>query len=234
MVQPLISICVPAYKRPDNVSKLLESISTQSFQNYEIVITDDSPGDELKQVIQKYSHLNIAYHKNKPALGTPANWNMGISKARGEWIKVIHDDDWLSSPTSLQEFAEATKAGKKFIFSGYSNIFEDGRSPELKLFPLEMRSKIINNPLLLLAENVIGPPSVTLIHRSVTEQYDTYMKWRVDIDFYIRLLLKEKDFFAIRKPLVNVGVGESQVTNSCIDKPEVELPEGLLLLKKYG
>ena len=60
------------------------------------------------------------------------------------------------------------------------------------------------------------------------------MKWRVDIDFYIRLLQKEQDFFAISKPLVNVGISESQVTNSCINKPEVELPEGLLLLKKYG
>jgi len=60
------------------------------------------------------------------------------------------------------------------------------------------------------------------------------MKWRVDIDFYIRLLKEQQSFYYINQPLVNVGISSSQVTNYCIDRPEVELPEGLLLLQKYG
>lgn len=234
MAQPLISICIPAYKRPENVDKLLHSIRVQTFHDFEIILTDDSPDDSLTNLVQNYPDLNILYYKNPTALGTPANWNEGISKAKGEWIKLMHDDDWFASETSLEEFAAATKNEKKFIFSAYSNVFDNGRKKELKLFPAQKRQRILNNPLLLLARNIIGPPSVTLIHRSVPEQYDTFMKWRVDIDFYIRLLLKEKDFYVISNPLVNVGISESQVTNSCIDKPEVELPEGLLLLNKYG
>ena len=88
--------------------------------------------------------------------------------------------------------------------------------------------------MLLLPKNAIGPPSVTMVHASVSDQYDVRMKWRVDIDFYIRVLQNERDFFYIDKPLVNVGIGKTQVTNSCLNKPEVELPEGLLLLKKFG
>jgi hypothetical protein len=73
-----------------------------------------------------------------------------------------------------------------------------------------------------------------MVHRSLTEQYDTHMKWRVDIDFYVRLLQSQRTFSYIKEPLVNVGISGSQVTNYCINQPEVELPEGLLLLQKYG
>ena len=47
---PLISICIPAYKRAAFIKRLLDSIAIQSFQDYEVVITDDSPGDDVEQV----------------------------------------------------------------------------------------------------------------------------------------------------------------------------------------
>jgi glycosyltransferase involved in cell wall biosynthesis len=227
------SICIPAYKRPENIERLLNSISSQTFKDFEVIISDDSPDNSVQSVLKDFSNLPIKYFKNKPALGTPANWNFGISKAQGEWIKLMHDDDWFANKDSLRFFAEETKNGKHFIFSRYTNIFETGKTSQPP-FPFSWRKKIINNPVTLLAKNVIGPPSVTLIHHSIKDQYDTFMKWRVDIDFYIRILKKRKSYSVIERPLINVGISESQVTNDCINVPEVELPEGLLLLTKYG
>ena len=145
----------------------------------------------------------------------------------------MHDDDWFRTPKSLQRFADKTTERKKFIFSRYYNVFENGRE-ELPHFPFSWKKRIISEPVTLLAENVIGPPSVTMVHHSIKEQYDARMKWRVDLDFYIRVLQQEKEFALIDEPLVNVGIGSTQVTNDCINVPEVELTEGLLLLKKYG
>jgi glycosyltransferase involved in cell wall biosynthesis len=229
----LISICIPAYKRPSNIDRLLQSVSIQTFKNFEVVITDDSPDDQLQPVIQKYGQLNIRYYKNEKALGTPANWNHGIALARGQWIKIMHDDDWFVDENSLAIFAKATSAGKRFIVSRYYNVFDSGKKDQPP-FPNNWKPKIVDQPMLLLVTNVIGPPSVTLIHNSIKERYDTQMKWRVDIDYYVQLLLKEKAFELIDTPLVNVGISESQVTNYCINEPEVELPEGILLLNKYG
>lgn len=232
---PTISICIPAYKRTAYLKRLLNSIAIQTFNDFEVIITDDSPDDSVKELCTEYGKkFLLYYYKNVPSLGTPANWNRGLSLAKGEWVKLIHDDDWFAHDESLELFAQAARHQKKFIFSAYSNIHEDGLENEQKFFPARAKSSIIKNPLLLLAENVIGPPSVTLIHRSITEQYDTDMKWRVDIDFYIRMILSENDFYFVDAPLINVGISKSQVTNSCINRPQVELPEGLLLLKKYG
>jgi glycosyltransferase involved in cell wall biosynthesis len=229
----LISVCVPAYKRPENVRRLLQSLVQQTFTDFEVVITDDSPDDSVAAVLPDFTILPIKYFKNYPALGTPANWNAGIAKASGQWIKVIHDDDWLSRPDSLELFAAATRTGKPFIFCNYQNVWDTGKS-EQKSFPASWRNRIINNPVNLLAYNVIGPPSVVMVKSGMPHTYDERMKWRVDIDFYIRILQEVKDFISIPHSLVNVGISESQVTNSCINLPEVELPEGLLLLEKYG
>jgi glycosyltransferase involved in cell wall biosynthesis len=230
-----ISICIPAYKRTNYLKRLLESISVQSYRDFEVIITDDSPDDSVKNLALLYSdNFLLRYFKNSTPLGTPANWNCGIALAKGEWIKLIHDDDWFAAKDSLALFAKETATGKKFIFSAYNNVFEKNDSIEQKFFPKLWKKRILKEPVLLLNTNVIGPPSVTIIHKSIKEHYDCAMKWRVDIDFYIRLLKKEKEVGYIGKSLINVGISESQVTNSCINKPEVELPEGLLLLKKYG
>jgi glycosyltransferase involved in cell wall biosynthesis len=228
-----ISICIPAYKRPENLKRLLDSIKIQSFIDYEIILTDDSPDDSVKEVVSLFPELNIKYHKNGPALGMPANWNYAMSLAKGEWIKIMHDDDWFVDNNSLQAFADNTSGNKKFIIARYFNVLSSGKIIEAA-FPKSWERRIIDNPLILLSQNVIGPPSVMMIHKSCKEDWDTRMKWRVDIDYYVRILLKEKAFQLIDKRSINVGISESQVTNDCINNPAVELPEGLLLLEKYG
>lgn len=228
-----ISVCIPSYKRPDNIKRLLQSIAIQTFKDYEVVITDDSPDDSVKSVVDQFSELPIFYFQNEKPLGTPANWNYAISLARAEWIKIMHDDDWFRSEDSLQQFAQKTNEKKIFIFSGYTTVFERGDGKKSR-FPFLLKKMLIKNPVTLLAKNVIGTPSVTLVHRSFNEMYDERMKWRVDIDYYIRLLKKEKSFALIDEPLVNVGMSGGQVTNACINMPEVELPEGLILLNKHG
>jgi glycosyltransferase involved in cell wall biosynthesis len=230
-----ISICIPAYKRIGFLRRLLQSIESQTYKDFEVIVSDDSDDDSVFNLVQEFlSKFSISYFKNTPALGTPTNWNFGISKARGEWIKLMHDDDWFATTTSLEEFAIAARRANKFVFSAYANCMENTNNSN-NMFASEFaRKRIVKAPVTLLAENIIGPPSVAMLHKSITEQYDERMKWRVDLDFYIRVLLQEKSFNYIDKVLVNVGVSESQVTNFCINIPSVELPEGYLLLEKYG
>jgi glycosyltransferase involved in cell wall biosynthesis len=234
--QPLISIIIPAYRRLEYLERLLNSIINQHFRDFEVIITDDSPDDSVLALVNRYiDKLPIFYFHNSPSLGTPANWNMGISKATGEWIKLMHDDDWFAGPNSLQKFADATASGKNFIFSAYANHFEEINKPDEKKFlPPSWGLKIQREPMTLLAYNVIGPPSVVMVHRSFQEKYDERLKWRVDMEYYVRILNKNNSFHYINHVLINVGVSESQVTQSCIYNPKVELPEGRVLLLKHG
>lgn len=229
---PHISICIPAYKRVEYLRRLLLSIREQSFRDMEIILTDDSPDDSVKNLINGFPDLSIRYFRNEPALGTPANWNRAIRLASGKWIKLMHDDDWFSSPEALQEFARAAAASNAdFVFSAYNNV-QEGKPPR-PIFCSSFRLRtMLRNPVTLVAKNSIGPPSAVL-HRNTDILYDKRMKWLVDMDFYIRFLYTHTCFY-IAKPLVNIGISESQVTRSSSLVAEVEIPEHFLLLNKTG
>lgn len=235
MQKTLISICIPAYKRVDQLSRLLISIQNQTFKEYEVIITDDSPDDSVKSLCDLYlDKFPLHYFKNNPALGTPENWNEGIRKANGQWIKLMHDDDWFLTNEALGKFASAIQGREaKLIFSGYRNIKSDELHGEAVALSSFRRYLLKSNPVSILSKNCIGPPSVTLFERMPLMEFDKNLKWLVDMEFYIRQL-KEKEIVYINEPLIGIGISPSQVTAASSMNPSVEIPEHLYLLKKLG
>ncbi len=232
---PLISICIPAYKRTDFLKRLLHTIALQHFSNFEIIISDDSPGKEVQEVVEAFqSDLPIKYIHNAEPLGTPANWNKAISNASGEWIKLMHDDDCFVESSALQKFAKAIDENPDadFIFSAYRNRHE--HSTEDMPFVSRIRWKALkNSSASLLSKNIIGPPSTTLIKKSIHTTYDERLQWLVDIDFYIRVLTASK-FCYIRERLIDIGINEEQVTNKSSRNPAIEIPEFFMVYEKLS
>ncbi len=233
---PLISICIPVYKRLEFVKRLLDSIASQSFKNYEVVITDDSPDDSVGEFISKERRIpKLRYYKNENQLGSPANWNASINKASGKWIKLMHDDDWFAGPSALEKFASAAEqSGAKFIFSGFNNIDLSRGSFHPYVLSKSDEKLLQTSPYYLLKTNFIGHPSTTLISNRLSARYDERIKWVVDIEFYIRILSDVKNFHVIKEPLVNLGIGSEQITAMAFRNPEIEIPENLYLLEKLG
>lgn len=235
-MNPLISICIPAYKNQVFLKRLLDSIRIQSFRDFEVIITDDSPDDSVKDFCIQYQHsLPLRYFRNPVALGTPENWNEGIRQATGKWIKLIHDDDWLASEHSLQRFADAIQnnPGATFFFCAFrNNWLQSGKTEEVYINSFRYK-QLLKQPAVLFSQNVVGPPSVVLHPNDKQFFYDNKVKWVVDIDFYIRYFKTARPV-AIHEILINVGMGEHQVTQDCFGKREVEVPENFYLLGKVG
>jgi glycosyltransferase involved in cell wall biosynthesis len=235
-MQPQISICIPAYKRTQFLKRLLESIRIQSYTNFEVIVTDDSPTNEVADLCKEFRGVfSIRHHKNPTQLGTPQNWNAAIGMASGPWIKLMHDDDWFSSADSLREFATAVASHHEvdFFFSSYNNV-KDSTGEVKELRPRRTRlQRVIKNPSVLLASNIIGPPSVTLYKNDASIIYDASLKWLVDIDFYMSYLTGKKLFY-IDQPLVNIGISDEQVTQNSFQVADVELPENFKVLNKIG
>lgn len=230
----LVSICIPAYKRVHYLSRLLQSLNTQSVKSFEVVITDDSGAStEVEDYISRIKFdFPIRYFKNPIPLGSPKNWLACIDKAEGEWIKIMHDDDYFAAPDSLQRFVNAIYPHLDCIFSGYRAVYDDGRDIDMTISEKRFK-KFLSSPLGLFSGNVIGPPSVMMFRKRITEQFDTRLKWIVDWEYYIRLALQYQLFY-IAKPLICVSYNESQITNSCFLNPSVEIPETLIFTNKYS
>lgn len=236
MNPPAISICIPAYQEPELMAKCLESIALQTYTDYEVVITDDSPDESVSAVVDAFKGkiTNLRYYKNTERKGSPGNWNECVRKAEGSYIKILHRDDRFSDADSLARFMAAAEANPEvgFFFSGAMSD-DHATHRQYAHTPNKRRiAKLKKDLLLLLVGNVIGAPSVTLFKRSAALLFDENLKWLVDIDFYIRMLEKG-DFIYLEEPLVTVSAGGTwQVTRNCTNK-KVEFGEWFYVHKKF-
>ena len=233
-LDPLISICIPAYKRVEYLKRLLDSIFIQTYPNFEVIITDDSGVDDSveKYITSSTFQFKVIYKKNKVPLGSPLNWVESFKHANGDWIKIMHDDDSFTTKNSLSSFVNAIDDKVDCVFSGY--ILKNESSNKSIDFTLSNNSfkYFLNNPLHLFSKNVIGPPSAMLFKRGVIETFDTRLKWIVDWEFYIRLALKYNLKY-INKPLIIFSSNETQITKSCVLNPSIEIPEIMIFYSKY-
>ncbi|NML21822.1 glycosyltransferase [Pseudoflavitalea sp. G-6-1-2] len=228
-----VSVCIPAYRKPDQLIRLLESLLLQRFSNYEVIVSDDSPDNSVRIICEQYQHkLPLQYFHNQPALGSPENWNNAIRKAKGKWIKLMHDDDAFATPDSLGALYALTSGGADFVFSGYNVVEETSIRSSHHIAPSWVE-KLNQDPRLLLSNNVIGHPSVTMHLNNGRLWYDKRMKWMVDIDFYVRCM-QQGSFNYSTEPLINIGHHEAQITRSVFLDKKVVVPENMLLLHKLG
>lgn len=95
---PEITIAIITYKRENLVLKAIESAINQiDINNYEIIVVDNDPlENSLKEKIKEYN-FNILYYKNEKNIGMYGNMNRAIELARGKYMTILHDDDWLEA-----------------------------------------------------------------------------------------------------------------------------------------
>lgn len=232
-----VSICIPAYKQPDHLRKALKSIITQSFKNYEVIITDDSPDDSVTNVVKEFrQYPNLKYYKNSVTKGSPENWNEAIRCATGEYIKILHHDDWFPNSDCLSAFVKMLDEHPEadFAFSGSFNYNIQGLKFTHKAKPKQIHN-LQKDPMFIFCGNFIGAPSATIYRRNLDILFDPKLKWVVDIDFYIRALYLNKNFNFTYEPIVAITVdSEHQVSASCVNNKAIDLFENLYLYNKIS
>lgn len=103
---PVLSIIVPNYNNELYIQDCIESILKQTYQNIEIILSDDASSDRSAAIIRKYEQLhgNIIkglYHSKN--LGVSLNRHMAILKARGRYITTIDSDDYYCDRKKLEK-----------------------------------------------------------------------------------------------------------------------------------
>jgi glycosyltransferase involved in cell wall biosynthesis len=232
--RPLVSICVPAYKKPSYVTRLLDSVIRQTYKRVEVVVSDDTPDDSVKIAIEPYiNQLDIKYYHNAPALKSPVNWNNALDKASGELVQLLHQDDWLEREETLQVYVDTFSANPDadFVFCR-NTALEEGRDPLiLQALPGLLRD-MARRPNHLLRANVIGPPSNTMLRARVDTRYDERYIWLVDVDYYVRLLKSGFKYVYLDRHLVTIGLHADQTTAFVRANDNIILKENIWYARK--
>lgn len=93
-----ISLIVPIYNVEQYLSQCIDSILTQTFTDFELLLIDDGSSDNSGTICDKYAQIDSrikVFHKTNE--GASAARNLGIEHATGEWINFIDSDDWIPS-----------------------------------------------------------------------------------------------------------------------------------------
>ncbi len=229
-----VSVTIPTYNNLESFKRTLNSVLSQTFCNFEIIITDDSDNDDIKIYAALLNDERIKYFKNPQKLGAPKNWNEGIKKAQGEYIKILHHDDWFADENSLQKFIELMDKNPQCDFGYAKSVNFDIETKKIKTRRAEKYVSIIEkNPFELYMCNRIGSPSVVIFKNKNNLLFDENLKWLVDIDFYIKVLTKNNKIAFLNEVLINVGISQAQITNFCQNNKNVEIYELFYLFNKY-
>jgi len=99
MSQPLVSIIIPNYNHANYLEERIFSILNQSYQNFELIILDDSSTDNSLDILDKYvNNDKVSYFvKNTKNSGSPfKQWKKGLKLAKGDYVWIAESDDYCA------------------------------------------------------------------------------------------------------------------------------------------
>lgn len=248
---PLISICIPTYNGAKHILRCLQSIDEQNYSNIEIIISDDNSSDDTLEICEAFAKntsipLNIVSH---PPKNIADNWNHCIALAKGEYVKLVFQDDSLAYNCIEKMAAKMQESNADFVYCNRSflvdgNLKNNARTQQWikrygdlhrywKLAPedfehgklfLNKASHLFSYPL-----NKIGEPSVTLIRKSLFDTaglFDTQLQQLTDVELYYRMFALGKIAY-VNEALIQIGIHVNQATQNNIKQNKAD--EDMLL-----
>ena len=229
----LVSIAISTYEANGMGYKLLmynlNQIFKQDYPEIEVVISDHSKDDKIKDVVSMFNQKNkypIKYLRETENRGNISfNINNAIKHCSGDLIKIIFMDDYLYATNAISIIVDLFNKNKecKWLICSCAVINE---KKELCVHKTRL------NPALVFGYNTVGPPSV-IAFRNINILFDNKLKWNMDVEFYHRI------FFKYGKPIIYNETElivnyhhDEQVTNTIIDD-ELKKKESEYINKKY-
>jgi glycosyltransferase involved in cell wall biosynthesis len=191
--QPLISILIPTWNRPDSLSQLVTRINSFKFSNLEIIIVDNKSEEKNWLKLQNIAslHENVRLYQNITNIGMTPNWNKAIEYAKGTWLGFICDDDMYTEDSLLR----------------LRDLVQDIKTPCLILQNSDIKQpkEWMEKGMATYKTIALPPASGQFWHRELTDTlggFNEEIKYCPDAEFWLRLghyypILKVKDFFAI-------------------------------------
>ena len=125
----MISVIVPAYNLENYISRTLDSILAQTYNDIEIIVVNDGSNDNTGNIIDKYAKenpgkVNAIHIENS---GVTKARSAGIREAQGDWIGFVDGDDIIEPDMYEHLMNNAIKYNADISHCGYRMVFDDGR-----------------------------------------------------------------------------------------------------------
>ena len=207
-MNPTVSIIVPVYNAEKYLHRCVDSILTQEYTDFELILADDGSKDSSSEICDQYaaddSRVRVIHKENT---GVSDTRNLAISLACGTYLQFLDSDDWIT-PDATKSFVRAAEehccdlviadfyrvVGERLSHKG--DIEEDSVMTQE-----EFASHMMENP----ADFYYGVLWNKLYRRDIVEEYkirmDTSISWCEDFLFNLEYIRHAESFYALQIPI---------------------------------
>ena len=235
-----IYILMPTYNDSSTIAYSLDSILSQNYKNYEIIIVDDGSTDDTKKVINNYkkkhakdNKIKYIYQENKDqlnALKTACNY----IKEKNSLVYILHSDDLLDNPDVFKKAINYMKNNNyDAIISNVDTIDGNGNlSGKIKINKYINKKYIMPLQLLWLGRNLYIDSGFFRANIFLNQVYNNYLTWNgpfwLDLDSKSILNVKNVDFNFFKYRVFEENYINNDLGKLCVINGEIRVVTRLL------
>ena len=215
MLTPFFSIIIPTYNRSHLIKRAIDSVLSQDFRNYELIVVDDGSTDDTHAVIEENygQKIKYTYQENK---GVCAARNHGAKLARGKFLIFLDSDDWLTIECLVQYENYLLKESYKLVL-GKVDVFNNSLQKLHEIIP--------RNHGTYYRQGLTGSFAIAKNVFIKIGGYDEKLNYSENSDLFLRIRLGTE---------INMDdITTTKIAGVCIVKENGEVRKSRYNLKKY-
>lgn len=219
MIKGMVSVIVTCYNQEHCIIRTLESVSQQTYTNWECIVIDDESSDNSNQVVQKYiendKRFKLIRHPNK---GLAGSRNAGFKHAQGEYIQFLDGDDtFLPEKLSSQVSAFSKNQNAMVCICKYRFYIESSQSYKYQEFE-KLNSEPLEQLIYKWNMGVSFTPHSPLYKRAIWAPEEVpfqedYHYWCEDWVFNVLLAMRGHEYIILHEVLCNYHMHEENYTS---------------------
>jgi len=204
---------MPTYNRAHFLRKSIDSVLSQTYENFEIIIIDNNSTDNTTELLKNYDDKRIKYVKNSENRGCAGGRNQGLELASGDYVAFLDSDDELFLTKFEKQLEKFRSLPSKFglVYCGFCYAFSQTGQIVKYILP-ELQRNVYDN----LLEKNIFPVHVPIVKRECFQKcgmFDTSLPACEDWDIWIRIA-RQYEFALIPDILAKYNIhGKQMVTD---------------------
>ena len=213
-VIPRVSVIIPTRNRAQLLGAAIASVTSQTFQDFEIIVVDDASTDATETIVRALADDRVRYFKHVTRRNVSAARNTGVLASRGEFLAFLDDDDeWL--PAKLEQQVNLLDECAPVVGGVYTGFVMVDRMTGNVLGAIvpSKGGHILHE---LCRQNCIGTASTMVLRRKCLEEvglFDETVDYGEEYDMWIRVA-RRYEFTYLAEPLVRYSVHPTQLSTN--------------------
>lgn len=219
---PTVSVLIKAYNHAPYVRQTIESVLAQSFQDFEIVVTDDGSTDETLGILRTFSDPRLRLDALPANRGISAAMNATVERARGRYLAILNSDDWALPGRLRKQVAFLDANPDVSLVFGLPRPVDEAGLPtapfnDFRLpltFPDFTRRTWLRQ--FFFRGNCLCAPTAMIRREAYAAAggYDPRLTNLQDLDMWIRMLMAGHDIHVLAEPLTAFRIRDGNANAS--------------------